>query len=839
MEHVRVENGTYSSGDIEVEYLFQPARDDRQHLIVIFSGFRALGAVDYYGEAQRSLRANVLWIVDRFDGHFSYYLRAFGGRDVTLAVNSLIDERRRALGLPKSQVTLAGFSKGGSAALYYGIAFDYPRVIAAAPQYRIGSYVKENWPGELEAMTGNSEKNLHDLDTALEDLLTQDTASRCSVVLVTSPSDPQYLAEAAPLAGLLSAGHQFFTVSTMSPHVARHIDVTRYNVPLINSLLTLATEGLAWPSPRRVGEPFRDPAFDDAAGRAVPMICNGMNAFSSALDPERVRQTQAKREALEVAATSVRLEEGGNLFVEGYMFQRGVPVPSYGLFAPSLALHDLKTGAEHQLAVGALKNDELSAAQFEDVWVDYSHAGFASLKNTGFDLSRLPLGRYRVDAGWQKDGVHRSATGITAPRHEVWRLVGDRWIGSTSDAGRWTVHSISIAGRPPLDSYTELTSMTAESSRIYPRGYLVPRGMDHPRWDSVRYGIAALPVKGSAPVRSFTLANDNRRDASEKSGEPWRDQSKATFSTRNHNGLDVSSLAPGDYRLQITARRRDDVQSIVLPGVLTVEDGLPKRPWVGVIGSCVTRDNFSSRVRPGWREDFELHGAFYQSSLISFMAPSLALPDDVVSDLNPHDSAVTLEDMRKGYRQDIERDAPDLLTVDLFADVRMGVIGVGDTWMTDNAWKVQHSAFYGTLDLSRRRSFSERPEEFIELFREACARFAEFARVEAPRTQVVLNKARHVTHHRGFARPGGMFDRRRMAVMNEQWARLDEIFLQEVDAEVIDPMFAGAMGDSDHAWGSGPVHYESGVYDRFRTQLRNIAGVHVETSWSAPEESIS
>lgn len=832
MDNPRIESGTFSSGGIDVEYLFKPARGDRQHLIILFSGFRKLGAVDYYGEAQRSLRANVLWIVDRFDDHFSYYLRAFGGTDITSAIHALIEEQRTKLGLSKDQVSLAGFSKGASAALYYALAFDYPRVVAAAPRYRIGSYVKTNWPNELDAMTGGSEIILQELDATFDVLTAQRRNADCSIVLMTSPADDRHLTEAAPLAGLLSSYDDFVVVNTLSPQVTKHPEVTSYNVPLINALLTLAAEGVPWPGPVAIKGRLRDEPFEEAAGTPIPMIHNGRNALGSQLDSECIIRKQSEHGHLETAATKVELTEEGTLNIEGYMFRRGTPIPSYGQFTPSLTLRDTNSGTMHHLALGALVNEDLSSSQYQDVWVDYSHAGFASPRRSGFNLAHLPPGHYRVDAQWNKDGVSLAAEGIAAPRHETWRLIGDHWIGSVCDGDTWTLHSINTAGRPASGSYTELTSMTAVGSLVFPRGYFVPRGMDHPRWDSVRYALSAVPLEGStAPVRSFTLANDNRKDASQKAGEPWRDQSKATYSTRHHAGLDVSSLAPGKYELRVSARRKDDVQSIALPGTLVIDDSLPTKPRVGIIGSCVSRDNFSSRVRPGWKEDFALHGAFYQSSLISFLAPALDVPDDIVGDLNGHDAAVTLDDMRKGYRDQISLSAPDFLVVDVFADARMGVIRVGDTWITDNVWKIRHSRFYQSLDLSSRRSFETGREQYLELYREACVRLAQFLRTSAPRTRVVLNRARSVSRYRGLDHSGGLFDPAAQKQLNDKRAALEEVFLEEVHAEAIDPMFEGAVGDSEHPWGAGPVHYEQAVYERFRTQLRAITGVDVSATW--------
>src|SRR5699024_9289319 len=62
-------------------------------------------------------------------------------------------------------------------------------------------------------------------------------------------------------------------------------------------------------------------------------------------------------------------------------------------------------------------------------------------------------------------------------------------------------------------------------------------------------------------------------------------------------------------------------------------------------------------------------------------------------------------------------------------------------------------------------------------------------------------------------------------------AQLEAVFLEEVPAESIDPMVGGAVSDAEHPWGAGAAHYEQAVYERFRTQLRRIAGVQVTATW--------
>ena len=62
----------------------------------------------------------------------------------------------KELGMEKDQVTVTGFSKGGSAALYYGLKLGIRNIICAVPQIYIGNYIDNNWKHVAEHMMGKS-----------------------------------------------------------------------------------------------------------------------------------------------------------------------------------------------------------------------------------------------------------------------------------------------------------------------------------------------------------------------------------------------------------------------------------------------------------------------------------------------------------------------------------------------------------------------------------------------------------------------------------------------------------------------------------------------------------
>ena len=114
-------------------------------LIVVFSAFGEMyqpGGYNYVWSL-RKLKANILWIRDRF-GYCkvgTYYLGQYDGQVFHnwKEVNELIDKYSYG-----KKVYFCGTSKGGSAALLYGLEHPDSVIVSGSPQYYIGDYLNQN-----------------------------------------------------------------------------------------------------------------------------------------------------------------------------------------------------------------------------------------------------------------------------------------------------------------------------------------------------------------------------------------------------------------------------------------------------------------------------------------------------------------------------------------------------------------------------------------------------------------------------------------------------------------------------------------------------------------------
>ncbi|MBD0423749.1 hypothetical protein H0H10_32110 [Streptomyces sp. TRM S81-3] len=240
-------NGIEASGAFPVEYRFSHAKSGNRHLVVVFANFSAPEDYGWSNGVFDNVRANILWIRDRFDGMNAYYLcrnMDFGLAD---SVQTLISNVMRSLRLTPDQVTLWGGSKGGSAALYFGLRYGYRNIVAIVPQFLIGDALEKRHPKVSAYMLGEGAPahNARVLDALLPDLVRAQANPGANIYVLSSPQDEHYSVQVEPFLGMFQGYENFNFMYSESPTITGHATVTRRNVPALVGLLNLLADGYA------------------------------------------------------------------------------------------------------------------------------------------------------------------------------------------------------------------------------------------------------------------------------------------------------------------------------------------------------------------------------------------------------------------------------------------------------------------------------------------------------------------------------------------------------------------------------------------------------------------
>lgn len=182
-----------------VEYIWK--RTGSRKLIIVFSAM-GKGKYNYY----RSLRNAIgdqLYIRDCWANNASYYWYE-GGQDYPEKyTQNLIDNV-----IHRGQYTeifTVGSSKGGTAALYFGMKNNVDLVYAGACQYRVGDYLSRHQyktkPEQWELVVGGKPNSewIRILDSKLEMMIESRKNGRTKVNLLYSTKEHTYLEHIVPL----------------------------------------------------------------------------------------------------------------------------------------------------------------------------------------------------------------------------------------------------------------------------------------------------------------------------------------------------------------------------------------------------------------------------------------------------------------------------------------------------------------------------------------------------------------------------------------------------------------------------------------------------------------
>ena len=192
-----------------IRYHFIPAEDGKfkDKLFIIFSAMAQKNTFVYnYMKSLEEIKANKLFILDDFGDQGAYYLGYQRDFSIETAVTSLIQYIMAKYEITHKNVTTIGSSKGGYAALYFGIKYHFGNVITGAPQSKLGHFLinQAGHPNIANYISGGAdEADTQYLDQILFTLLSQPKDVSPKINILIGDKDHHYKNHVIPLYDVL------------------------------------------------------------------------------------------------------------------------------------------------------------------------------------------------------------------------------------------------------------------------------------------------------------------------------------------------------------------------------------------------------------------------------------------------------------------------------------------------------------------------------------------------------------------------------------------------------------------------------------------------------------
>ena len=182
-----------STGD-DIHYVYYPSKGDM--LLICFQAYNAGGPRYNYIASLSEVKDKYhrLYIKDDFIESGDYYLGRDGKYNIESSVNELIQKFIEKTGAKK--LVFVGSSKGGYAAINFGLMYPSSVMIVAAPQYKLGAYMTDatKFHGALKDILGENytEDDVRTLDDRLRKKIEEIPSNGQKLYIHCSLNDKTY-----------------------------------------------------------------------------------------------------------------------------------------------------------------------------------------------------------------------------------------------------------------------------------------------------------------------------------------------------------------------------------------------------------------------------------------------------------------------------------------------------------------------------------------------------------------------------------------------------------------------------------------------------------------------
>lgn len=244
---------------------------------------------------------------------------------------------------------------------------------------------------------------------------------------------------------------------------------------------------------------------------------------------------------------------------------------------------------------------------------------------------------------------------------------------------------------------------------------------------------------------------------------------------------------------------------------------------VGIIGSCATRDIFTTKYNESYKNYFNLIFSHERISLISLFQNPLKFNDEDLkiypeNGKNKFRTKNLKNDFNKSFFEDFKKGI-DYLILDMFFESIFGVIIFENNIITNNTWDLPFVPFYNKITSKQTCTIYENNEEYFKMWSEACDKLFDFIK-DYPNIKIVLNKInltyKLIDEDSSYSTSAEL--KKIVDIHNKYIKQFEEYIEQKHDVYIIenhDILFTGA----NSAWDPYVVHFSEDNYKKLFLEL--------------------
>ena len=213
--------------DVNIKYLLKESIKNKDKLVIIFSGFD--NPPKYrYTLTLRGFDINQLFILDDYKTRGGYYIGASPEFLQEKAVASLIEKIMYDKKIKKENVICVGSSKGGWAAIYFAVKYNFKAAIVGAPQTKIMTYLQSIRANDVIDDMIQNNKDFAIIDNKLLELINEKKELPMISIQLGIGDDHCLFKHIIPLFDLLKSRKQLHKLNLKFEQYNEHNEVGLY-----------------------------------------------------------------------------------------------------------------------------------------------------------------------------------------------------------------------------------------------------------------------------------------------------------------------------------------------------------------------------------------------------------------------------------------------------------------------------------------------------------------------------------------------------------------------------------------------------------------------------------
>jgi hypothetical protein len=251
---------------------------------------------------------------------------------------------------------------------------------------------------------------------------------------------------------------------------------------------------------------------------------------------------------------------------------------------------------------------------------------------------------------------------------------------------------------------------------------------------------------------------------------------------------------------------------------------------IGIIGSCVSRDNFNSKFISNYKDYYSCVFHQNQMSMISLAAKPIPFEESLIDNIEKtFDRRHFITELDKSIWDTLILNKPDYLILDFYGDIYFGAREIEDSYITNKRWLFSKTTLYHLLEEGNAITLTNDAINFVRMWMNGVESLFDFLEKHLPDCKVIINKARFVdeyidkaTNEVKLISESGKQKPIPIDLYNYWWEILDSFIIEKYNLYNIDYRDKVYLADEDHPWGLFYPHYVNEFYEDFTKKLLSI-----------------